>query len=96
MGSLVLEGQYDLARWHHLLVRLSRNRKRADAISMSSLADTSSSLTAAQGSSDVKPTTDSEPPDCQEELCTVDLSGVCPLFVRVEYTWLTTKLGLLG
>lgn len=47
--------------------RFNRSRKRAESISKSSLADKSNSLTAAQGSSTVEPTTHFEP---QEELCT--------------------------
>ncbi|XP_049422808.1 uncharacterized protein LOC125882893 [Epinephelus fuscoguttatus] len=45
-----------------------RKRKRSETISNSSLADTSDSITAAQVSSTVEPTSDSQPPDCQEEL----------------------------
>lgn len=47
---------------------LNRKKKRAEAVSGPSLDDPSSSLTAAQQSYSVEPTTDSpQPPDCKEE-----------------------------
>ncbi|XP_057195611.1 uncharacterized protein LOC130557658 isoform X3 [Triplophysa rosa] len=66
------------------LHRFNRKRKWAESICKSSLADTSNRLRAASGSSTREPTTDYEPPECKEEICSNEEDAMIPRAIFSE------------